>query len=156
MGKGGYMMCYMKDVMWLDEYLNEREDIQAMIQSKIYYLKSNKPTYVTLVLTDLALYVIDSSGPRLRMERYLYKEMSSIVVNINAPGDVHGMTHVSLYQGNQHRFLLLLEASELISFSKFAEALSNHVVSRQGKRDTITGAGVLEMLARERKRKFFN
>lgn len=149
-------MPYMKDVMWLDEYLNGEEEIQSMIQAKIYYLNSQRPTYVTLVLTDLALYVLDSSENRMKLERYLYKEISSILLNINAPGDVHGMPHLSLYRGSQQVFLLLLEASELISFSKFAEALSNHIVSRNGKREMVTGVIISDWLRRERGRRFIN
>lgn len=149
-------MPYMKDVMWLDEYLNAQEDIQTMTQAKIYYLKSQRPTYVTLVLTDLALYVLDSTTDRMKMERYPYKEISSILLNVNAPGDIHGMPHVSIYRGTQQAFLLLLEASELISFSKFAESLSNHVVSRQGKREMVTGVEISDWLKRERGRRFVN
>lgn len=146
-------MSYMKDVMWLDEYLGGQEEIQSMVQAKVYYLNSNRPTYLTLVLTDIALYVLDSTSNRFRMERYLYKEIHSIILNINAPGDVHGMPHFSLYQGSNRIFLLLVEASDLVSFSKFAESLSNQIVARQGKREVVTGVVISEWLKRQRGRK---
>ena len=139
----------------LDQCFGEQE-IVSTIQAKVYYLKSTKPQYVTVALTETCLYVLKGNKERFHVEAYPFKKLSEILVSLNPPGKVNAFPHFSLYSGRQRTFLLAIEAGDIEEFLKISDLLMNQIMVRNGKKQIVQDVNIHEWLAIERKRWMVN